>query len=547
MLAVVFSLEKWHHFTYGRHVTVYSDHKPLQSIFKKPLFIYGRHVTVCSDHKPLQSIFKKPLFKAPKRLQSMLMRTLSYDVEIIYRQGKQQIISDTLSRACLPLTPNDSPNSEFETVNMAQYIPVTKERLEQIRKATEQDEVLSSSKSVILRGWPDDNTHIVPRVMPNSSYKDELTVQNGVIFRGERLVIPVSLRSEMKKSIHQSHLDIEGCLRLARDLIFWPGMSSEIRQYISMCEVCQTYQAKQNTRESLMSHELLDRPWEKIGIALFSLDATEYLITVDYYSNFWEVDKLTSKKPSGIVKKLKAHFARYGCPDQAISDNEFVSHEFTEVAKKWGFDQVTCSPHHSNANGKVESTVKTVKRLLRKSKKSKQDPYLAILYHRNTHSQGINRIPAQRMFGRRTKTLIPTGGPLLQQNDKELVKLQLKQNQERQSWYYNKKSKDLPPLAKGDVVRMRPYKIGDKSWQKGVVLRRLDERSYEVGTDINTLRRNRVDLKPTFETLPTAEDITKEKEAQEVESIPIERNRIQQEPPEETVVLRRSQRAVKLP
>ena len=67
-------------------------------------------------------------------------------------------------------------------------------------------------------------------------------------------------------------------------------MSSEIRQFISMCEVCQKYQAKQNVRESFMSHELPDRPWEKIGIDLFSLDATEYLVTVDYYSNFWEVD-----------------------------------------------------------------------------------------------------------------------------------------------------------------------------------------------------------------------------------------------------------------
>ena len=115
----------------------------------------------------------------------MLMRTLAYDVEIIYLQGNHQTISDTLSRACLPLTPNESPNSEFETVNMVQYLPVTEEHLEQIRKATEQDEVLSSLKLVIIRGWPDDNTQIVSRVMPYSSYKDEFTVQNGVIFKGE--------------------------------------------------------------------------------------------------------------------------------------------------------------------------------------------------------------------------------------------------------------------------------------------------------------------------------------------------------------------------
>ena len=87
-----------------------------------------------------------------------------------------------------------------------------------------------------------------------------------------------------------------------------------------------------------------------------------------------------------------------------------MSHEFTEFARKWGFNHLPCSPQHSNANGKVESAVTTVKRLLRTSKESKQDPYLAILYHRNTPSQGIDRSPAQRMLGRRTKTLIPTGG-----------------------------------------------------------------------------------------------------------------------------------------
>ena len=100
---------------------------------------------------------------------------------------------------------------------------------------------------------------------------------------------------------------------------------------------------------------------------------------MDYYSNYWEVDKLASKTTSGNVKTLKTHFARYGSPDQVISDNEFVSHEFKDFAKNWEFDYMPCFQYHSNANGKVESSAKTVKRLLRKSKESKQDPYLAVL------------------------------------------------------------------------------------------------------------------------------------------------------------------------
>ena len=72
-------------------------------------------------------------------------------------------------------------------------------------------------------------------------------------------------------------------------------------------------------------------------------------------------------------------------------------------------------------------------------------------------------------------------------------------------------------------------------------------RDHNVETDKNTVRRNRVDLKQTFETFPTAEDITKEKEAKEVQRVPIARNQIQQEPLEKTVMLRRSQRTVKPP
>ena len=115
--------------------------------------------------------------------------------------------------------------------------------------------------------------------------------------------------------------------------------------------------------------------------------------------------------------------------------------------------------------------------------------------------------------------------------------------------YYNKKSKDLPSLFEGDVVRMRPYKIGDKSWQKGVVLKRLDERSYDVETDTNTYRRNRVDLKRTSESPPAGESVTNERvQEKEAEIIPIERKEIEQkEPPKESVVLRRSQRTVKQP
>jgi len=80
-----------------------------------------------------------------------------------------------------------------------------------------------------------------------------------------------------------------------------------------------------------MRHEIRDRPWEKVGTNLYTLDGQEYLIVVDYFSNFWEIDHLHDTKVSTVIKKLKCHFARHGMPDIVMSDNgpQFACEKFS--------------------------------------------------------------------------------------------------------------------------------------------------------------------------------------------------------------------------
>lgn len=117
MLAMVYALEKFNQFTYGRHVTVYSDHKLLEAIRKKPL--------TC----------------APKRLQGMIMRLQKYNLEVQYEKGKNMHIADFLSRAYLPHTEHPT-GANFEHVNMASFLPISDQWLQEIRKETEKDETL---------------------------------------------------------------------------------------------------------------------------------------------------------------------------------------------------------------------------------------------------------------------------------------------------------------------------------------------------------------------------------------------------------------------
>ena len=131
-------------------------------------------------------------------------------------------------------------------------------------------------------------------------------------------------------------------------------------------------------------------PWEIIGVDLFTLDDKEYLLTIDYFSGFWEVVKLSSTTTEAVAKKLKVYFLRYGVPGTLISDNgpQFASQEFYDFAVEWDFEHCPSAPTHSNANGKVESGLKAAKSMLKKCKKRNCDPNLALLEIRNTPTKG---------------------------------------------------------------------------------------------------------------------------------------------------------------
>ena len=102
----------------------------------------------------------------------------------------------------------------------------------------EQNDALQKLKDVILRGWPDDKSHLLVVLTPYFRFHDEMSVYDGLIFKGERLVIPKCMRPEMKAEIHSSHTGINGCLRRARECMFWPGMNIDLKEFISQCETC---------------------------------------------------------------------------------------------------------------------------------------------------------------------------------------------------------------------------------------------------------------------------------------------------------------------
>ncbi len=124
------------------------------------------------------------------------------------------------------------------------------------------------------------------------------------------------------------------------------------------------------------------------------------------------------------------------------------------------------------------------------------DAFLALLDHRNTPPTGVQVSPTQRLFNRRTRSLLPMTASLLAPQavpDNEQCKAKLEQRKQRQARYNNRGAVDLEPLKRGETVRLTPFHLGKREWSKGVVQNRLGKRSYEVETPHSTVRRNRVD------------------------------------------------------
>ena len=152
-----------------------------------------------------------------------------------------------------------------------------------------------------------------------------------------------------------------------------------------------------------------------VGTDIFEFESLTYLVTVDYYSGFFELDYLPSAKWTTVITKLKSRFTSHGIPDKLVSDNgpQFSSAEFENFERTWGFGHTTNSPHYPQSNGVAKRAVQTAKGILRKAKLYCQDRYLALLVYRNTRKRHSAGSPVQRLFSPRTKTTQPTSERLL--------------------------------------------------------------------------------------------------------------------------------------
>ena len=469
-------------------------------------YIFGQKITVESDHKPLSSIYRKSMHEMPARLQRFFLQLQKYDIEIIYKPGKEMFLADKLSRAFLNETNEDLVEElTVNEVHLLSYLAVNPKKYEEIKKATEVDTELTILKNTVLKGWPENRSSCPDEIKTYWNYRDEVACLDGLMFKGLKLIIPEAFRKEMLELVHETHLGTVKCKSRAREVMFWSSMGSDIEEKVSHCSICAKVNMKIPPKEPLMNHELPDRPWSKIAADIFEYKNENYLVTVCYYSKWPHLQKLKNMTSKSVIACLKAQIGLYGYFDELVMDNgsNFTSYEFKNFATEYGFVHTTTSPHFASSNGQAERTVQTVKNILKKN----DDPQKALLVYRNTPIEGINLSPAQMFMGRRLKTALPMAAELLKPENTGKIKEKLKNRQQKQKHYHDKySSKDLKSLKPGQKVAV----LHDKKWIPGTgIEKHQTPRSFVVETPSgNKLRRNRRHINTTKADLHQREEIS---------------------------------------
>ena len=453
-------------------------------------YVYGTHFTVETDHRPLESIFKKPINSSPPRLQSLRLKLACYDMDVVYKPGKTLIIADQLSR---------QPEHEIcdEVLDTYMCLHVKQENLGEIAAATNTDPTLGTVLKYIQSGWPKTKAEIQEEVRPYYHFRDELSQLRGILFKANKVVVPEILKAKFLEELHYAHLGITLTQNRARESVFWIGMAKDIENLIQSCRICQEMRGNQQ-KEPLLSIPCPDQPWSHIAADLCERRGEHYLVIVDHYSGWIEIEWLRKNTTSqNIITHMKSQMARHGIPDKLTTDNgpQFSSREFREFAIVYGFEHITSSPYKPNSNGLAEKAVQTVKRLLEKSTLDDKDPYLALLAYRATPRSASIPSPAQRLFGRRIKTRLPAKKMPTKEN--EANRRELDSARKEQAKHYDKASKPLAQLTEGTKVYTQT-KGRDSLWESGTVLKQVAPRSYEVQMDDGaSYRRNRQHIRDT--------------------------------------------------
>jgi len=498
------------------------------------LYLIGLpNFSLVTDHQALVSILDRytlDAIESPK-LQRLKERLSPFVFDTIWRRGKDHAVPDALSRSPV----NDPTAEDIESNDMdghhvrravisrihllqaandeetPSHLPDP--LLDELKKLAAADTGYAKLVDAVTSGFALKRQLTDPYVRQYWALREELSVDDGLVLLGCRIVIPLEARRRVLQKLHASHQGIERTKRRARQTVYWPGINNDIILTVEGCQSCQIHQASLQ-KEPLMNDPPPSRVFEDVSADLFQEGRLHVLVYTDRLSGWpvvhrWHHDPTASE----VIRAIVSNFVELGVPVRFRSDQgpQFKAGSFQSMLQKWGVNWGPSSPTYAQSNGHAEAAVKAVKYLALKAAPSgdlSSDSFMqGLLEFRNTPGEsGLS--PAEIVFGHPLRSVVPAHHSTyalqwrnaMDQRDKQAAADELIKAR------YDETSRSLSALPIGTRVRMQNDR--SKLWDRvGVIVSIGQHRSYRIKLESGSvLWRNRRFIRPSLEavTHPTS-------------------------------------------
>ena len=213
-------------------------------------YIFGHpDVTIHTDHRPLEAILHKSLLRAPERLQAMMLSLQRYTLKVVYKPGTEQIIADVLLRSptknggkgslarehVFQIEAQEEVLRRFNMSDPTADKYVSDVRYQATRRETPIDETLKTLTEIISAGWPRSIDELPQSIRPYWTFRDELTILGGIVYKGTQIIIPKGLQRDLVDRLYSSHQGAAATLRRARDAVYWETMTEDSKRFTENC------------------------------------------------------------------------------------------------------------------------------------------------------------------------------------------------------------------------------------------------------------------------------------------------------------------------
>ena len=386
-LAVVWACERFHVYLYGTEFELYTDHKPLETV-------YSSKSKQCA------------------RIERWVLRLQPYKFKVKYLPGEQNI-ADPLSRLLQSDEQAESSTAHRVSDEFVRFVAVTATpramTTREIEEASAEDGEFVALRHCIKHGnWRGDQHK---QYIPISS---ELCVIGKLILRGTRIVIPSKLRPQVLTLAHEGHPGIISMKQRLRSKVWWPGIDREVERFCKTCHGCQLVSSPANP-EPIKPTPLPSGPWQDLAIDLLGplSSGDSVLVVVGYFSRYYEIEIMRFTTSDKIIDCLEKIFTTHSLPLSVASDNgpQFTSEVFEQYLEDCGIQHRKTTPLWPQANGKVErqnaSLLKRMRIAQAEGKEWKKEVRKYLVAYRSTPHTTTGISPAELLFGRKMRTKLP--------------------------------------------------------------------------------------------------------------------------------------------